>query len=143
MIRIVNISEVHRGEQDHAYAIVRSMKHPSEWLEQLAVLSPSKELFWRYLDLSKHGLWNQSSFQQIYVPTFLREMLEPEPRAELAQLFELDQQGETIALCCFCKDETLCHRSIVAGLLQGAGCNVVLPTGKDYSAYWEQYQKLS
>lgn len=139
MIRITNISNVKRGEQDYAYAIVRSMKHPSDWLVQLPVLSPSTGLFFDYRRMANAGTWNARSFEERYVPRFLEEMRSPEARAELNRLYRLDRQGATVALCCFCRDESLCHRSIIAGLLQGVGANVRVDGGADYSRYWSMF----
>lgn len=47
-----------------------------------------------------------------------------------------------MGLACFCGDETLCHRSIVAGLLQGAGADVRLASGADYSRYFEAFRAM-
>lgn len=142
MIEIKRISEVRRGMQDEAYAIVRSMRTPSDWLVQLPVLSPSRELFFEYRRMAQNGTWGRETFEKVYVPRFLREMTSEAARSELNRLFQLDRAGRHVTLCCFCTDESLCHRSIVAGLLQGAGAHVVLPSGADYSRYWEQYKAL-
>ena len=45
-------------------------------------------------------------------------------RDKLTELIRIDRQGKRICLACFCPDETLCHRSIVAGILQYAGIPV-------------------
>lgn len=140
MIRVTNIRSMSPGSQDEAYAIVRSMKSSSAWLKQLAVLSPSTDLFYRYLNLKKAGQWSERTFREIYVPQFLHELRWSREAAEsLNQLVRKDQSGLVITLGCFCPDEALCHRSIVAGLLQHAGCDVRTDTGRDYSAYYAQY----
>lgn len=142
MIIVDRISNVKRGRQDEAFAIVRSMRNPSERLRQLDVLSPSRELFFEYRRLESAGEWNAEAFRTMYVPRFLREMRAPEARDALNRLYAADRDGRTVALACFCRDERLCHRSVVAGLLQGAGANVRLPSGADYSAYYAAYRAL-
>lgn len=39
------------------------------------------------------------------------------------------------------KEEQMCHRSIIAGLLHGVGCNVVSAFGTNISRY-DMYYKL-
>ena len=140
MIFIGRFNEVHRNEYDRTYAIVRNMKNPSDWIEQLQVLSPSKELFFRYLDLKKAGKWNADAFKNIYVPQFIAEMKSLAAREALKKLCEDDKAGKNVALVCFCPDETLCHRSIIAGMLQGVGADVRLASNMDYSHYYAMYK---
>lgn len=142
MIIVDRISNVKRGAQDEAFAIVRSMRNPSEWLRQMDVLSPSRDLFFEYRRLEREGRWDADAFRNVYVPRFLREMRSPEARDALNQLYAADRSGRSIALACFCRDERLCHRSVVAGLLQGAGADVRLPSGADYSAYYAAFRAL-
>ncbi|MBD5584299.1 MAG: DUF488 domain-containing protein [Clostridia bacterium] len=142
MIFIGRINEVKPGEYDETYAIVRSMKNPSPWMAQLVALSPSKALFFDYLSLKKAGTWNADTFKERYVPMFMQEIAQPAPRKVLEQLVEYDRMGRKMALVCFCPDETLCHRSIVAGILQGMGADVRLRSGADYSAYYERYKEM-
>lgn len=140
MIRIVNIRDLKQEDGTESWAIVRSMKNPSSWIKHVPELSPSKELFYRYLDLKKKGQWNQAAFDNIYVPQFLYEM-RTQSYDMLNKVYLLDKNGADISMACFCTGG-LCHRYIVAGLLQGAGCSVVTDTGKDYSEYFEMYKKL-
>lgn len=140
MIKIARMSEIRRGQYDLNFAIVRSMKNPSDWLVQEDLLSPSKNLFYKYLDLKKAGNWNKKSFDEIYVPQFLRELKANKSATDkLNEIYSLSKT-KSIALCCFCDDEELCHRSIIAGLLQGAGADVV--ASKDYRHYYEMYRAL-
>lgn len=140
MIRITNIRNLKQNDGSENWAIVRSMKNPSTWIKQVDILSPSKDLFYKYLDLKKKGQWNQESFDDIYVPQFLYEM-RTSACETLNTVYTMDKNGAKISMACFCTDE-LCHRYIVAGLLQGAGCNVVTDTGKDYSKYFEMYKNI-
>ena len=139
MIFIGNIKDVKEGQYDQTFAIVRSYKGKQGWIKQMSELSPSWDLFMKYRDLVDKNQWNRRAFQEIYVPQFLREMHEPLGRESLNFIYRLSK-AQNIALICFCTDEDVCHRSIVAGLLQGVGANVVLPSGKNYSHYFQQYQ---
>lgn len=108
----------------------------------MPVLSPSWDLFGRYRNAVKNGTWNEDFFQSIYVPQFLQEMKYPAARRALNGIYLADKQSRRMALVCFCNDESLCHRSILAGLLQGVGCDVTTPTGKDYSRYYEMLKGM-
>lgn len=98
------------------------------------VLSPSWDLFKHYMDLRNAGNWNQATFASDYVPIFLKEMQAPGAQRMLNHLIQQHKAGKSIALVCFCTDETLCHRSILAGLLQDKGITVH-GVKKDYRAY--------
>jgi len=97
-------------------------------------LSPSWSLFKKYLELRDAGNWNTDTFQKIYVPVFIEEMQTATARRKFAELIGLDKQGKHICLACFCNDETTCHRSIIAGILQSIGITVN-GIKKDYSVY--------
>ena len=143
MIAIKNIREVRNdGEFDQIWAIVRSMKSKSAFIRQVEELSPSLELFLEYQRLKKAGQWNRAAFETICVPRFLKEMHGPRAVDALNMLYQLSRKDKKIALCCFCPDEALCHRSIVAGLLQGVGADVRLDSGADYSRYFEAWRQI-
>ena len=137
MITVTNIRNVDHTAYDEVWAIVRSLKNPGN-LKHVPGLSPSWELFRRYLDLRNTGRWNTEAFQGIYVPTFLKEMQTATARKKLNELVWLDRQGRRIALACFCSDEATCHRSIVAGILQHAGVRIQ-GVKRDYSPYGRLY----
>lgn len=86
------------------------------------------------MQLRDTGQWNADTFKSIYVPIFLKEMAGKEPQRKLSELIRLDRQGKRICLACFCRDEALCHRSIIAGILQCRGVRVQGVKG-DYSKY--------
>jgi len=58
----------------------------------------------------------------------------------LNQLYLADKAGKKINLVCFCPTEDMCHRIIIAGLLQGSGCDVQLKSNIDYQKYYELYK---
>lgn len=133
MVTITNIRNTGREAYDEVWAVVRSLKNPCD-MKHVPELSPSWGLFKKYLALRDAGRWNADTFQKIYVPVFIREMQSAAARRKLAELIELDRQGKHICLACFCADEAICHRSIIAGILQSLGITVSGVTG-DYSAY--------
>lgn len=140
MITFTNIRNVSYEAFDEVWAIVRSIKPNSNFI-QVQALSPSYSLFQEYRRLSAMGSWNKLAFDKVYVPRFLREMCNAEARRKLNELYVKDLQGKNICCFCFCEDEETCHRSIEAGLLQGAGCNVV-GVSKDYSFYYQMWKEL-
>lgn len=110
------------------WCIVHSLKFPPKLnhaeIMQVSDLSPSYDLFKRYLDLKDKGLWNQSSFDTIYKPQFLRELNENQNAMQL--LNTLAKSNESILLLCFCEDKNTCHRSIIAEKLRELNVPYVL-----------------
>lgn len=133
MITVTEIRNVNYAAYDETWAIVRSLKNPGK-MKHVPELSPSWALFKKYLRLRNAGQWNADTFKSIYVPTFLKEMAGMEAQRKLSELIELDKQGKRICMACFCRDEALCHRSIIAGIVQSAGIQVQGVKG-DYSEY--------
>ena len=130
---------------DYNLAIVRSISPKAplrEGEKQLVALSPSTQLFGWYYNLKKNGQWTDVLFQTEYTSCFLQEMQSPQAKNALNQLYKLDKAGKKIALTCFCPNEESCHRSIVGGLLQGVGCNVIMQSGKNYSEYYQLYKQI-
>lgn len=140
MIYITDFRDRELSKFDNVYAIVRSLKSRSDKIQQLADLSPSTSLFYEYRNLANAGNWSKQTFDKIYVPKFLQQMHEPTAMNALNKIYTLSKQ-ENLALICFCPDETLCHRSIIAGLLQGVNAHVQLPSGADYTKYYHMYQQ--
>ena len=137
MITITNISNINYTDYDEVWAIVRSLKNPGK-MKQAAELSPSWNLFKTYLGLRDARKWNAESFRDVYMTVFLREMRSSAVRDKLTELIRIDRQGKRICLACFCPDETLCHRSIVAGILQYVGIPVN-GVKDDYSQYGRRW----
>lgn len=143
MIYIGNIHDIdilHR-DWDKKYAIVRSYKNQTCIFEQKAILSPSTELFFTYRKLIKYCKWNKDSVDKYYVPKFLQQMQGREEKDALNQLYVMSKT-QNILLVCFCENEDLCHRSIIAGLLSGAGAEVQTSSGHNYDKYWDMYHNL-
>ena len=108
------------GKVSKVWCIVRSLKFPPRLnhaeIVQISDLSPSYDLFKKYLDLRNKKLWNQSSFNTIYKPQFLKELSENQNASKLLNI--LAKSDENILLLCFCEDKNTCHRSIIAEKLR-------------------------
>lgn len=136
MVTITSMSNITYASYDEVWAIVRSLKYANPNMRHVPDLSPSWGLFRRYLSLRDAGNWNDETFQDIYVPQFLKEMHGKEQQDLLNDLYSTKKH---ICLVCFCQDEGLCHRSIVGGMLQGAGLEVN-GLSKDYSYYFDWWK---
>lgn len=99
-------------------------------------LSPSPELFARYRQLKKLGQWNKETFDNIYVPIFLKEMTSEQAINHIKFLVR-ESKKRNIALFCFCENEIICHRSIVGGILKGYKSDIICPD--EYLKYYEMY----
>lgn len=121
---------------DEVWAIVRSLKTKPQGVKQVPELSPSWALFKRYLSLRDNNNWNEESFMEVYVPQFLREMKDPAAQAKLEELIEKGKNGK-MAILCFCDNETTCHRSIIAGILQSKGVRVFTQHKEDYASKYD------
>lgn len=111
-------------DYDQVWLIVRGLKampsNPLGNIYHVPLLSPSRQLWYRYLDLRKTGKWDRRAFMMDYAPRFLEEMLQPEPNAKLKELHEL-VKTQAILCACYCSDERLCHRSLVQAIIQTMG----------------------
>lgn len=108
-------------EYDEIWLIVRGLKampkDPIGNIFHVPLLSPSKQLWHRHLDMKKSGIWNESTFLSHFAADFLREMLEPEPMAKLRELHQ-KTKTQAILCACYCTDESICHRSLVRKILE-------------------------
>lgn len=124
MLEFKCILDVDYKKYDEVWWIVRSPKDILEEAKWVPELSPSPELFQKYREAYHAGEFGEKFFKEVYVPQFLEELLAD--KNELAILDKLCRESENknIALCCYCEDEDLCHRSIIAGILLGLGAKV-------------------
>lgn len=127
MIKIGCISQqVNSKAYDEVWWIVRSPEKEPERENERHVpeLSPSLELFREYRRVFHAGMFNEEYFQTVYVQRYLQELSENEQAIYmLHMLYEMSQQ-KNIMLSCYCENELLCHRSIVAGILLGMGAAI-------------------
>lgn len=143
MVTLANISEMDRNLPNQ-FLIVRSAKTISPWMVHVPELSPTKELFFRYLDMKKNGRWDRTAFEEFYVPWFLRDIKANVggSRDVLNNVCLRAGKGEDFTFGCMCTEESMCHRSIIGGLLLGAGCSVLTKEEKDYARYYDMYKLL-
>ena len=141
-IYIANADMVDKvGIYDEVWLIVLNPVRIKSGMIHVPELAPSRELYSKYMRLKGAKRWNTDTFQKIYVPQFLNEITK-EGYDKLTELYRRDKAGEKICLVCYCVQESLCHRSIIAGMLQGVGCNVKTSIGSDYSYYLDEWKKL-
>ena len=140
MIKIGSFKDIN-NTYDEVWIIVRSLKAgipKTGNCYHVPVLSPSWDLFKDYRDWANTGTWDKECFKKQYVPRFLKEMKSAEAKQALNNLYFKDKAGKNILLVCFCTDETMCHRSIIIGLLQGVGANT---NENDYRHFYKIYKE--
>ena len=152
MITVCAISEVKKENYDEVWLITRSPGKVSlNGIKHIPALSPSKSLFFGYLNKSKANQWNKQTFESWYVPEFINELkrniIEPGDTKSsydyLNELFTKDQEDKRIALCCFCtpngKKELLCHRLVIAAILKAVSCKVNVDGLDPNNTYYNQF----
>ncbi len=142
MIVTANIRTLDPADFNEVWYIVRQLKQPSARALHVSELSPSRELFLDARRLISAYQFSEEAFREMYVPRMLRELHAPEARSRLNELYRRGRNGERIAIACYCPVEKLCHRSIIAGLLQGVGAEVETEWGRDYSDYYRLYREI-
>lgn len=142
MIHVVNLKKSDLSGYGEVWGIMRYLKNMPHYVKHVPALSPDRDLFLLYRTLHESKRWDSRSFQSQYVPQFLRQMHGKEAMDALNLLWRLDREGMDVAIGCTCADEDICHRSIVAGLLQGAGASVSTESGADYTHYYRQYIQM-
>ena len=140
MICLINIREKDRKPYDEVWLISRYVKSCPSGVKVVSDLAPSMDLLMKYRDWDRSGQWNAQTFRDRYLPQFLNEINENAKAKNLMNdLYRMDKQGKHVALACFCGDESLCHRSIVGGILAYKGVSVCAT--KDIRSYLE-YGKM-
>ena len=110
-----------------------------QWHPELA---PNDNLLNEWNALGRHAEDPFAWFNTRYVPKFLEQVSRNErARYALNDLVLADIHGSKVALLCYCKDPRICHRSVLAGMLYGAGRNVGLEGGLQAlnGGYYERY----
>ena len=139
MIHINRISNINVSAYDEVWWIVRSPDSPPKEEKLVQSLAPSRELFLKYRKAFYAGQFGLEFFQKEYVPQFIAELSKnEEAKAEMEYLCE-EGSRRSIVLGCYCENETLCHRSIIAGILLGMGANI--QADPEYRKYYELYRK--
>lgn len=137
MITIGNIFDTEPAKFDEVWIICFSVGKIQEMfaienVKHVPELAPREELFRTYRTLVRENRWNKSSFEKYYVPRFLKDIQDSSSIKLLKQLVCLSKEKD-IRLACFCPDEHLCHRSIIAGILFHMGADIAC--NQDYRVY--------
>lgn len=76
MIVIKSVSEIKENDFDEIWAIVRFPKKMESIKSKIIVpdLAPTSDLFGIYKELDNRGEWNSATFEDIYVPRFLKDI---------------------------------------------------------------------
>lgn len=139
MIKICIISSMEQNEDWENWMIVRAPDTIPSYAEHVPALSPSPELFAKYMKVYEAGTFDEKFFQEIYVPQFIEEFAANKEANELLNYLCHESEKKNFYLGCYCEDERLCHRSIVAGLLLGAGAKI--ETKREYIKYYNMSKK--
>lgn len=138
MIYIDKIPNICTSNYDEVWWIVRSPDSLPQKEKLVQSLAPSMELFLRYRKAFHAGQFGPEFFQKEYVPQFISELSKNEDAK--ADLDYLCREGSRrkIVLGCYCEEEPLCHRSIIAGILLGMGAEIDVST--EYMKYYEMFR---
>ena len=139
MIYIGNVTELDQNRYDENWLIVRKPDEIPDFVKHEPLLSPSPELFRKYRDTYYAGKFNQEYFDKVYVPQFIRELANNKAETELLHAMVSLSEEEDVLLACYCEKESMCHRSIIAGILLGMGAEIV--TSSEYRKYYEMYRQ--
>lgn len=146
MIKIGTYKDIDILNFDEIWYIMRSVKNLSHngnaVVRHVPLLSPSTDLFQEYLYLRNSSQWNMMTFQNNYVPKFLKEMQDVGPMQLLDKLYK-ESKHKDFLLVCACSNEAMCHRSIIAGILQGMYPDIDIRSQDDcnYMSYYYEFMK--
>lgn len=139
MIHIAQIQNICTAEYDEVWWIVCSPDNPPKEEKLVQSLAPTPELFRKYREAFHAGRFNEKFFQNEYVPQFLKELSQNTESGKALEYLHEKSRIKNIVLGCYCENEKLCHRSIIAGVLLGMGAQI--EADLEYLHYYEQYQK--
>ena len=110
-LRIGTVRRPPRGLKKEEYA---SKNIYDVWFPNL---SPSQALLKQALSIKDENSW------KAFKRKFVAEMKLPEAKRDLDLLAALSHQTN-LAIGCYCKDESRCHRSILRELLEQRGASI-------------------
>lgn len=98
---------------------------PNGWVHKNS-LTPEKSLLFKVKQLEKDGLWNKDSFQNFYKPNYLKSLKNnKQAKQEYQEIISHLENGNDVYYACYCRNETICHRSIVADLIHKKGYDII------------------
>lgn len=116
MLYTGSFRDINPDKYDQIWLVVRKLMSPVKNTKgniyHIDTIAPSQKLLYDTLEMKRKKTWNQETFDKIYAPRYLKEMLEIEPMLQLQKLAELSKTQD-ILIACYCKDENLCHRSLI------------------------------
>ena len=145
MIYLGNVNEIDPSYYDEVWVICRKVEDCQELIEgndnvfHMPGLAPSQELFSWYRGRLHNGTWDENAFQDHYIPEFLEMFRKGSEACRLMKQLTEESRSKEIVLVCFCVDETLCHRSIVGGILMKMGAWI--DCDPKYGDYGEMLKK--
>jgi len=120
MLYTAQIQDLNPNEYDEIWLCVRSLRSapkPSATpTYHKPVLSPSTNLLSKALQMQKSNNWTKESFDEIFKPTFFKEMLQEKPLKELHKLADLSKT-KNICIACYCDTDYLCHRYLIEQII--------------------------
>lgn len=138
MIYIDRIPNIRTCDYDEVWWIVRSPDSLPQEEKLVQSLAPSRELFLKYREAFHAGQFGQEFFKNIYVPQFIAELSKNKDAKEDMAYLRREGSRSKIVLGCYCEEEALCHRSIIAGVLLGMGAEI--DTSAEYRKYYEMFR---
>jgi len=139
MIHLGNILHINPYEYDEVWVICYSVGDILDKIDNntnvfhVPELAPSKELFDKYRTMVHSGNWNREAFIKYYVPIFLEDIRKNDNALKHLKSLVEKSEEKNIILTCFCEDESICHRSIVAGILKNLGA--LINCNPEYKVY--------
>ena len=116
MLYTGSFRDINPDKYDQIWLVVRKLMSPIKNTKgniyHIDTIAPSQKLLYDTLEMKRKKTWNQETFDKIYAPRYLKEMLEIEPMLQLQKLAELSKTQDVL-IACYCKDENLCHRSLI------------------------------
>ena len=92
---------------------------------KLIELAPSKELFNWYINLKKSNSLYEGWFKD-YRKVYLNQMKNNNKSLNaLKTIKRMLEEGNDVAVYCFCEDVSKCHRSIIGDLFEKKGFEVI------------------
>lgn len=142
MIKVTNVKNAD-PVNNACLVIMRSNRFVPDGAIWVPDLAPTWDLFNKFQELKKTGQWSKETFDNVYVPQFMRDIQSKKSRDWLNKLYYWDiTQEKGVQICCTCLLESMCHRVLVGGILEGVGCRVMYDVGDSYIKYYQMFKEL-
>lgn len=116
---------VHRKECTPSYELLMFCKKLEKEKKYEPELFPSvhvSEEADRYL--KENPIWNEYVFRKVYLPNYLKSVNLEKGKKEITEIITHLNKGENVYYACYCANEKICHRNIVAGIIKKQGFEV-------------------